>query len=88
MAAASFRVPGEAKYQSIGAGSVGGAAGAVSVGAAADTVSVVSGVVSLGKNLNILVPQTGQVPWAALRPFLVVTTCASWTTRSVLHFIQ
>jgi hypothetical protein len=42
----------------------------------------------LGKNLVILVPQVGHVPFAARRPFSIVTSSASFIFRLVLHFMQ
>ena len=62
-----------------------GSDGAADVGVLGAGVAAALG---LGKNLNILVPQTGQVPCAAVRPFLVVITWASLTVRSALHFMQ
>jgi hypothetical protein len=38
--------------------------------------------------LNILVPQTGQTPSVAGRPFFIVTCFASLISRWVLHFMQ
>jgi hypothetical protein len=38
--------------------------------------------------LNILVLQTGQVPWVAGRPFFMVIGFASVISRDVLHFMQ
>src|SRR5512147_1324189 len=59
----------------------GSAAGAASAGAAIALYED-------GRNLNILVPHTGQAPFAAGRPFFVVTICTFWITRSALHFMQ
>jgi hypothetical protein len=38
--------------------------------------------------LNILVPQTGQTPSVAGRPFFIVTCFESLISRWVLHFMQ
>src|SRR6266511_3434487 len=38
--------------------------------------------------LKIFVPQTGQRPWVAGRPFFIVTCLASLISREVLHFTQ
>jgi hypothetical protein len=38
--------------------------------------------------LNIFVPQTGQVPWVAGRPFFMVTWVGFFMVRVVLHFMQ
>jgi len=38
--------------------------------------------------LNILVPQTGHVPWVAGRPFFIVTWVGFCIVRVVLHFMQ
>jgi hypothetical protein len=69
--------------QAVGGGVLGaGSDGAAGVG------SGVAAALGFGKNLNILVPQIGQVPCAAVRPFLVVIISASLTVRSALHFMQ
>ncbi len=41
-----------------------------------------------GRNLFIVVPQTGHLPLAALRLFLVVTISTWVIMRLVLHFTQ
>jgi len=68
------------------------AAGGEELGAGSDGAagagSGVATALGFGKNLNIFVPQTGQVPCAAVRPFLVVIIWASLTVRSALHFMQ
>jgi|GEM_PF-1011891 len=38
--------------------------------------------------LNMPVPQVGQVPFMALRPFAMVTSAASFMSRFALHFTQ
>ena len=38
--------------------------------------------------LNILVPQTGQVPWVAGRAFFMVMALAPFISRLVRHFMQ
>src|SRR5450759_4082972 len=37
---------------------------------------------------NILVPHTGQVPWAAVFPFFIVICCAFFISRFALHLTQ
>ena len=51
-----------------GAAAAGASAAGVGVGAAADLYDE-------GRNLNIFVPHTGHVPFAAGRPFFVITIC-------------
>ena len=56
-----------------GAASTGAdSAGAASTGAGAATAC---DLYDEGRNLNILVPQTGHAPLAAGRPFFVITIC-------------
>lgn len=43
---------------------------------------------SLGRNLFILVPHSGQVPFATRRPRSLVSTVASCIVRVVLHLTQ
>jgi hypothetical protein len=38
--------------------------------------------------LNILVPQTGQIPWVAGLPFFIVTFFSSFIVLLDLHFTQ
>ena len=38
--------------------------------------------------LKIFVPQTGQVPWVAGRPFFIVICFGSLISREALHFTQ
>jgi len=38
--------------------------------------------------LNIFVPQTGQEPWVAGRPFFIVICSGFDISRLVLHFMQ
>lgn len=38
--------------------------------------------------LKIFVPQTGQMPWVAGRPFFIVICFASFISREALHFTQ
>ncbi|MBA3945761.1 MAG: hypothetical protein H0X37_14480 [Herpetosiphonaceae bacterium] len=56
--------------------------------AALGAVLAASLLLSLGRNLVIFVPQTGQMPLAARRPFSIVTSWASFIFRVALHFMQ
>src|SRR5674476_854804 len=38
--------------------------------------------------LNILVPQSGQMPWVAGLPFFIVTACSSFMVFLARHFTQ